>query len=142
MKLKLFGTCQWALVQLLPPSLISSRWRVRFWNQDSLGVCSLPIKKWFSIRLDWADASYVSGFFYFYFLRAPPMNSLLKQMNSNPRVNRNYFFYFLVFSFQQNKRYPNVLLVVTGWNFFLYYCKEKCVITCTDKNFVVCVVMS
>ena len=32
------------------------------------------------------------------------MNGALRQMNSNPRVNNNFF---IVFSFQQNKLYPN-----------------------------------
>ena len=47
-----------------------------------------------------------------------PMNNTLRQMNDNPRVNSNFliFFFFTIFSFQQNKQYPNAPIGLTTNN--------------------------
>ena len=51
-----FGTksCQWALAQLAPPTLISFRWRMRSWIQNSLSACVIyQSKKNKNIWLTW-----------------------------------------------------------------------------------------
>ena len=56
-----FGTksCQWALAQLAPPTLISFRWRMRSWVQNSLSACviyqSKKNKKYLAhVRAKWS----------------------------------------------------------------------------------------
>ena len=60
------------------------------------------------------------------------MNSASKQMNSTPRVNSNFFIiFFIVFSFQQNKRYPNAHEVyIDLYNFSLHNKIDLCHFIC------------
>ena len=63
---------------------------------------------YFSIRLDRNDFSCVCVFFFFFLNASCTMNSAFRLMNSNLCVNSNFFIIiFIVFSFQQDKRYLN-----------------------------------